>query len=135
MRKKETITINEKTYVIHQMAATDAVAVQLRLLKLMGGDLVKIFQQDADFFSSLSKLDTEEVKDLIVKLVSNTPLVTDIDGKPVDIDNDFTGSLMALYELLWYVLRTNYEDFFLGVQSKVGSLLGSTKKPKKKKQT
>ena len=128
MRKEEYKTINEKTYTVKQLSPFVAMEVQLNLLKLFGGDLSLLFKDEGQFLEAIRGLEVAEVLALTRQLIQGSSCVTDEKGRPVNVDVDFDGYLMGIYELLAFVLVVNFKDFFLELRKRIPELMASFNK-------
>jgi len=85
----------------------------------MGADVSTMGPAIGAFFSALDDQDSET---LMLKVLSNTIVIAegvkyDL-SSPDNIDRAFESSFMALFEVLWFVLKVNFSDFF-DVASKI----------------
>jgi hypothetical protein len=124
--------IDGATYVVTQFPARRALALQTRLLKLLGPSLATALggvhegRIDAAVLSiSLQqlgeKLDESATVDLVMQLLSGTRK----DGKEITegvFDLEFAGRMDTLYKVLGFVLEVNFGGFF--EKSGIGDLLG-----------
>jgi hypothetical protein len=96
-------------YEINELPAHKAFKLGLYFAGIFAGANGKSEQEIAK--NILASLDDD-------KLFSNvkTVLTTDVlrDGKPIDIDKDYTGNLIEMVTAIAKILMINYGDFFSG---------------------
>lgn len=117
------VDIKGKTYVIELLPATQAFAVAIQLSKVFLpaiGALVdgtqkqgSVLPEDDNLFTDAAVLLVGQLENVsILDLVSLLTQKITVDGKPINIDNDFKGNLGGLVRLLEYVLTENCGDLF-----------------------
>jgi hypothetical protein len=119
------ILINNKTYTIELLPATQAFAVAMQLGKIFlpaigaivdgTGKQDTILPEDDNLFADaaillVGQLENVSVLDLITLL---TQKIT-CEGKPITIDDEFKGKLGGLVLLLEFVLKENCGDLLFG---------------------
>src|SRR4051812_2624866 len=123
-------TIDGAAYQVTQFPARRALALQTRLLKLLGPSLATALggiedgRIDASVLSLAlrqlgEKLDESATVDLVLQLLACTRK----DGKEITegvFDLEFAGQLDSLYKVLSFVLEVNFGGFF--AKSGIGSL-------------
>lgn len=137
-RKK---TIGEHEVAVTQLPARRAIKLKIRLINIFGpaiGELLGSVENvkgstlmDADINgSTLSAGFTQLAKavdpDLMVALMEQLFQAVRIDGKEFNweiADMEFAGDLGRLYEIAFFVLRVNFESFF--VNGRIGTILSS----------
>lgn len=129
MLETKTEVINEHTYTCKQFPALMAVRFKCRIIKMFGaavkelfskqknlkkedladklvvGDLIEILQKTASSFSE------EDLESFIVDALQ----MCTRDGRTLDraaINVVFQDSLEDIYYVLWFALKTNYQNFF-----------------------
>lgn len=130
--------INGRTFRVGTVLATDAIKLQVRLLKIVGGGVERLplilagmgkkgeenpeakAKSDAAAVAALSdilsKADPDGVTDLLSDIVAMAQLQTDSRSwEPVDIDQDFTDHKKDLFHVVFFVLKEVLGDFFDGV--------------------
>lgn len=133
--------IKGKTYRVQPMLATDAVRLQARLLKVLGGGIDRLpvilkgagsgatpEEKEASnvaaigaFTDVFSNGDPDEMTGLI-KDVVEVAMVRRESGvyDRINMDNDFTGDLGAMVRVAVFVLREVFGDFFSDIRA-IGS--------------
>lgn len=128
--------IKGATYKVEPMLALDAVKLQARLLKVLGGGIDRLpevlagagskatpEQKEksnaaavAAFTDIFVKGDPDEMANLI-KDVVEVAMVKRPSGsyEQVDMDGDFTGNMGAMFQVVVFVLREVFGDFFTDV--------------------
>lgn len=128
--------IKGSTYKVEPMLALDAVKLQARLLKVLGGGIDRLpevlagagskatpEQKEksnaaavAAFTDIFVKGDPDEMANLI-KDVVEVAMVKRPSGvyEQVDMDGDFTGNMGAMFQVVVFVLREVFGDFFTDV--------------------
>lgn len=118
------VDIKGKTYTIELLPATQAFAVAIQLSKVFLpaiGALVDgtskqgaILPEDDNLFTDAAVLLVGQMENIsILDLVTLLTQKITVDGKAVNIDEDFKGNLGGLVRLLEYVLKENVGDFFI----------------------
>jgi hypothetical protein len=136
MQREDLITINDKTYKIKQMVVSQSLPLKYKIMDAFGASLLKVLLGEISVFEELTNVDMESGFIIIKQMLHCNPLVTDENGIQINIDKDFTGHEMALYDLFYAVLRTNYEAFFLDARKRFQEYLekkADVPPPKKKK--
>jgi hypothetical protein len=128
MRKEASLTIGDVDFVVKQMDPFQAIKTQLDLAALLGAsagslDISALMQDKSAIVGVLGQLDADKTMCLVKRLLQGNALVHTSAGVAVDINRDFEGNIMGVYELLWFVLQVNYRDFFLDARKKVKVLL------------
>ncbi len=118
--KKESLIINERKFEVTQWNATRAMVMKLKIGKYFGKALETLGNAEGKTFQELFMLalpavlennDPEEFVEFIKELLAGIT----VDGKKMSgvvFDMTFTGHLEQVYEVLWFVVKVNYEDFF-----------------------
>lgn len=128
--------IKGATYKVEPMLALEAVKLQARLLKVLGGGIDRLpevlagagskatpEQKEksnaaavAAFTDIFVKGDPDEMANL-VKDVVEVAMVKRPSGsyEQVDMDGDFTGNMGAMFQVVVFVLREVFGDFFTDV--------------------
>lgn len=128
--------IKGKTYKIGEVLATDAIRLQAKLLKVVGTGVERLptifagYGKDkspeakeksngaavAAFTDIFVKGDPDEMTNLVKQIVEMAQVKRDSGVyEDVDMDGDFTGNLSGMMELVVFVLKETYGDFFRGV--------------------
>ena len=130
--------INGKTFRVSHVLARDAIKLQVRLLKVIGGGVDRLptimagmgkkgkddpeakAASDAALVAALadifSKCDPDGVVDLLDNIAAFAQVNTSSGAwNAVDIDQDFTSSKKDLYPFIGWVLKEVLGDFFSGV--------------------
>lgn len=127
------LSLNGKNYEVIQLPATKAMPILLDLIKQLGEPLGKIMSasdpnSQTEFFeelgSSLKKMDPEKLMELIRRVLSENVIIDSKYFNPdMDIDLNFTGSdLIYLFQLVVFVVKTNFASFFFGLTEQVKQL-------------
>lgn len=127
--------IGDRTFKVEPMLATDAVRLQARLLKVLGGGIDRLpeimagagkdaspeakAKSNAAAVAAFADIFANGDPDLMTKLVQEiveTAMVKRPSGEYslVDMDGDFTGRLDEMFELAVFVLREQFGAFFTG---------------------
>ena len=118
--KKEELKLGDHTFVVTQWNATKAMVMKLKIGKYFGKGLEVLTTGEGKSFRQLfmaalpvilENNDPEEFVDFI-KVVLSGILV---DGKQMNdllFDMTFTDNIAHVYEVLWFVIKVNYSDFF-----------------------
>ena len=117
------VDIKGKTYVIELLPATQAFAVAIQLSKVFlpaigaivdgNGKRDNILPEDDNLFTDAAVLLVGQLGNVsILDLVSLLTQKITVDGKAVDINEDFKGNLGGLVRLLEFVLKENCGDLF-----------------------
>lgn len=120
--KDETKEINGKQYYVVQLPPRTALLIKFKLLALLGPaakelakgvGAKKADQTEAllDGFVSLFK-DVNPVE--LVALMQEVTETAKCDGKRIQFDKHFQGSLLEVYQVFFWVLTVNFSDFFTG---------------------
>jgi len=128
MQRTQDKLIGENTYTVTQFAATKSLKMLHRVGKYISAPLSKLASEIKPgstvmnseittetlgkavqaFFESCDENTFEQtVKDLLTSTTRN--------GKPINFDLDFCGSIGELLKVLAFVLEVNYKDFFSGI--------------------
>ncbi len=117
------VTIKGKTYTIELLPATQAFAVAVQLMKIALptiGAIVdgtskqsNVLPEDDNLFTDaavhlVGQMENISVLDIVTLL---TQKIT-VDGNPIDIDEEFKGSLGSFVRLLEFILKENCGSFF-----------------------
>lgn len=135
--------IGRRVYKVEPMLATDAIRLQMRIAKLIGGgidhmsailagrgDKATPEQKAASdkaaiaaFTDIFIKADTEETVDLF-KTIIETAMVKKPSGgyEQIDFDLDMTDSMGEVVPLGVFILRETFADFFSGAMGIGGQL-------------
>ncbi len=127
-------TIDGAVYAVTQFPARRALALQTRLLKLLGPALATALggiqdgRIDASVLSASLKqladtLDESTAVDLALQMLASTRR----DGREITegvFDMEFAGQMDTLYKVLGFVLEVNFGGFF--ARSGIGDLLRRT---------
>lgn len=139
--------IGGRTFRVGHVLATDAVRLQVRLLRIVGGGVDRLptilagmgergkadpaakAASDAAAVAALTdifaKADPDDVTQLIVDIAGMAQLQTPSKTwEGVDLDQDFSDRKADLFPLLAFVLKEVLGDFFSGAQAS-GSLKGA----------
>ena len=141
----ETVIVNEKTYELKKLGGLAALALQVRVTKLVGGalggigkinakDLTNIMKMDVvDIIKNiggvLENVDEDKFIALMLELVSSNILLTKYAGDkevkvPLKVDDL---EIMEIYELAFKVLELNLGKFIGDIKSRFNSLQDSKK--------
>lgn len=118
--KTETTVINDIQYNVTQLFAEDAIKVECEIANLIGGDFVRLFTDSGKLADLLKNIDPEKTLALFKKLIQNKCVTKkiNVDGSdiflPVSINEDFSGDLVGLHSLLFFIIEVNFKSFFLG---------------------
>lgn len=128
--------LNGVLYRVEPMLATDAIRMQVRIVKMLGSAvdrLPDIFNNRKDneeksnaamiaaFTDIFSKADPDEMTQLF-KEIAELAQKRSPSGShdPVDIDADFSGDLLTMMDLIIWVLREQFGSFFIGLLARGG---------------
>lgn len=114
--------INGRQYSFSNLSATDAVAVEVSIARVIGEPLFKAFtaakdgEQDAQAAGAAaigllaSKMDAKD----LLQTMQTVFKCASVDGKPIngDIDTHFTGRNRELWQAFIAALQFNFADFF-----------------------
>jgi hypothetical protein len=124
--ESHTRQIGDYTYTALQMAATPAISLLTKLMKLGGPALKSVGEADDKWQAIalalgglLERLDEKEVQDIIARLAASCLVELDPNKGPVPLKNVFEshfkgGNLKDMFAVLLFVLEVNYADFFGG---------------------
>ena len=120
--------IKGSTYKVEPLVATEAIRLQVRVLKVLGGALDRLpeildsrgkdetaFQKAAiaAFSDIFMKSNPDEITDLLKNIVEVAMILRPSKTyEQVDLDQDFTGKLDEAFELAVFVLREQFSAFF-----------------------
>lgn len=117
MCKTEKTTIGDHEYSVTQWPATKAMVMKLKVAKYLGkalsvankgGNIVK------NLMGNLSELLEDVDEEKFVVLLKEVACAAIRDGermKVAQFDMYFQGEIKEIYELAFFVLKVNYEDF------------------------
>jgi len=108
--------IKGHTVFARQWPASKAMAMQLRLLNVMGIDAIPFIEGNAKFkhilrLSRIPDKTTEEILEVVKEFI----YCARMDGKeitPATFDIEFSGDLMLAYKIFGFVCEVQYKDFF-----------------------
>jgi len=131
-------TLNGVEYNYTQLPASKSLNLKLRLTKVFGSTIPLLLEgigkndeaQTLIFTDAILKILTENNADEISTLITDTVSTVQVGQDRIDVDNQFSGDLVGLYTLFYWVIKKEYESFLAGVTG----LLGDIKKPVKKTQ-
>ena len=118
--------IDGDNYTVTQFPARKAINIKAKLLRLFGSSLAQLVLNDdtsdnlnlknqsmiSAFQDLTANLNEKDFENLVVVLLSSVRK-NGIELTPEIIDLEFAGQLETLYKVLWFVLRVNYESFFM----------------------
>ena len=136
--KKENKTILNEEYTCKQWPATEGLAMQMKLIEYAGGSFLNVFTavrgDIGDALKGEADIDVEKMTKAVSSLFSGRDAI-DVSNFIIDyilqadlmvgreefkrhhINANFSGdNLMHLYVLFWFVITTNYANFFSGQQ-------------------
>ncbi len=112
-------TLGGVEYNYTQLPASKSLRLKLRITKvfsdvlpLLLGGLGKTDSEQVQLFATainqmMSRNTTDEVADLILDSVRTVQ----IDDEQIDVDKQFSGNLVGLYTLIFWVLKKEYKGF------------------------
>jgi hypothetical protein len=105
--------IKGSKYSVTQFTARRALKLQTRLMKMFGPFLVEMFEKrpSTAFQMLASSISEQALDECVVELLSSTRKEGH-ELTPQIIDIEFAGDLGALIDVLAFVLKVNYENFF-----------------------
>jgi hypothetical protein len=118
------VEIKGKTYVIELLPATQAFAVAIQLAKVClpavgalvdgGSKQDLVLPEDDNLWTDAAVLLVGQLENVsILDLVKLLTQKITVDGKAINVDEDFKGNLGGLVRLLEYILKENVGDFFI----------------------
>ena len=126
MREGTKKTIDEKQYEIWHVPPMEAASIIMKLTKLLLEPLGKaigkhnisdLLNADIDYGEALAtlgtRLDEKELQHIMRVMFKYTTIQTDTGGFiPVDIDRDFQGEPLHMFNVLKVALEVNFRKFF-----------------------
>lgn len=139
MRTGTVKQVDDKEYEIWHLPPMEASGILIKLTKLLlqplgealGKQDLKALADgttDIDFGRALStlasRLDEQEVQTIMKAVFKYTHIKTETGGFiPVDINRDFTGQIMHMFNVLKAALEVNFQDFFSVIGGKLSTLV------------
>ena len=122
--KTEHTTIGENEYSVMQWNATKAMVMKLKVAKYLGG-LFGVIAKDPQ---NIQKVLMENIGDILddvdevafitfIKEVACSAVRNNEKMNVARFDEYFNGNILESYELAFFVLKVNYEDFLSSVLS------------------
>jgi hypothetical protein len=123
MKKTEEKTIDGATYAVTQFSATKSLKTFHRLGRMIGpafgaltggaalGDVANANITAESFGTAIKALFESCDEATFERTVKDLLETTTKDGKPINFDLDFSGSIGTLFKVLAFVLEVNYSDF------------------------
>lgn len=135
--KTETKTIGEREFSVTQWSAEKALLMKLKLLKVIGPSVASLASNSDGneveaFAKGLEKLFQNSEPEQILDLIKQCLVGVAIDGTRLTesrINENFDAdSLMDMYQVFLFVLKTNYGNFMKGqlAQKLVAKMEGET---------
>ncbi len=124
MIKAEDKVINGSTYTVTQMTARKALAMQAKLMKLIGPSAGVMLSQSGKSITEaeqclpqailmlVNQLDEKTFDSLVMELMQGVRK-DNFELTPQVLDMEFAGNLNTLFLVLQFVLEVNFGDFFL----------------------
>ncbi len=116
--KSATQQISGDEWTVTAFTGTKGIDLGIQLLSLLGDSIFELLtKQDktiddnelkAAFKPLFANLEKQNVSQLIKELLSNTLK----NSKPINFDLDFSANYKTLMQVLTFVIKTNYADFF-----------------------
>ena len=138
MRTGTVKLIDDTEYEIWHLPPLEASSILIKLTKLLlepigealgKQDLKTLVDgtSDIDFGKALStlagRIDEQDVQNIMRAMFKYTHIKTETGGFiPVDINRDFTGKIMHMFNVLKTALEVNFQDFFSVIGGKLGTL-------------
>ena len=144
MLEPKTKIVNNQEYKVLPFPAMEAIKLKTKILKLIAPALGKILGDnnvDKEFLQKqiggtalanaftemLDSLSGQDFENLVLEILRNTSVSFTVDGKQrvfnidkTNFDIVFEGKLVDVYKVIWFVLETNYSDFFTLIKGKGG---------------
>lgn len=122
--KNFTTTIQGHDYGYTQLSAKKSMKLKFKLFGLLGGAVSDIMpavgaEEDVQleaFGKALQDIFSKNDPDKIVALIEDVCVPAFRDGERINIDKHYTGNTEELYEALFWILKCEYENFFVGLQ-------------------
>lgn len=123
MRNTQEKTIDDSVFSVSQFSATKSLKLFHRLGKMIGpafgaltggaalGDVANANISAEAFGSAIKALFESCDESTFERTVKDLLETTTKDGKPINFDLDFSGSIGTLFKVLAFVLEVNYSDF------------------------
>lgn len=124
MRKDKELYLDGTRYIIGQYNARNAVALLVKLSKIIGkplGILTAQTERDTEetkkrligeaIEALTSRLESDETLSLIDQILKETSIIDGDTNRPIIFDIDFAGKLGHLFKLLKEILTFQYADF------------------------
>lgn len=122
--KTETKQIGEHAYTVKQWDATKAMIMKIKIGKYFGNILASIAgskePMEVVLMKNLGKMLEGVDEDAFVDLIKDIACSATRDGAKMNkalFDSYFTDNLVEPYELAFFVVKVNYEDFLASILS------------------
>lgn len=116
--KSVTQQINHEEWTVTAFTGTKGIDLGIQLLSLLGDSIFELLTKpdktvdDIELKSAFkplfANLEKHNVSQFIKELLSNTLK----NSKPINFDMDFSANYKTLMQVLAFVIKTNYADFF-----------------------
>lgn len=118
-----TTEINGRAYSYTQLPATKSLILKYSLAGIIGSAVTDIIpylgksknEQTKAFGDAMVKIFSNNEPEEIVALIKKVMVPAFCDGERIDIDKHFTGEASEMYQVLLWILKQEYGDFFTGV--------------------
>jgi len=119
-----TTEINGNEYSYTQLSAKNSLLLKFELAGIIGEATAVIVsalgKEDEEQIELLTKAMTKVFKDnkpeKVLSLIERIFVPAFINGERINIDTHYQGELAEMYQVLFWVLKMEYESFFKGAQ-------------------
>lgn len=118
--KTEEIIVGDHKFVVTQWNATKALIMKMKIgkyfasaLTVLGAGTGQTFQEM--FMKAIPKVLEDNDPEQFVEFIKEVMAGVIVDGKRMDnikFDIIFSSNIAQVYEVLWFIIKVNYEDFF-----------------------
>ena len=122
-----TTEIDGNKYAYTQLSATNSLTLKFELAGIAGkaiADLVPHMGESSDkqikaFGEALSDIFKVNDPEKVVNLIKRIMVPAFRNGKRIEFDDDFTGNMSEMYNVLLWILKKEFGDFLGGVESMI----------------
>ncbi len=113
-------TIGENDYSYTQLSASKSLKLKFSLAAVVGSGFAEMVghlndtedSQMTAFTNAIESIFSKNDPDKIYGLIERIVKPAFMNGERIDIDRDFTGKINELYQVVFWVLKVEYSDFF-----------------------